>query len=133
MKNLSIRALWLPTLVFVVYACAYILGVTRQLPWIDMVFHLFGGFSIGYCVSRNLVVLDARGVVQGLDGVLRAAFILAMTATAAVFWEFAEFAVDSTFAMRFQTDLPDTMSDLALGVVGGIIFLALPRHSRPDA
>lgn len=98
-----------------------------------MVFHLIGGFSIGYCVSRNLDLLDAQDVVKGLDGALRAVFILAMTATAAVFWELAEFAVDSAFAMRFQTDLPDTMSDLALGIVGSIVFLALPRHSRPDA
>ena len=130
LESVSLRAFWLPTLVFLVYVGACILGVTTQLPGIDMVFHLVGGFSIAYSVSRSLENLDASGMGRGLEGVLWPIFIVAMTATAAVFWEFAEFALDSAFAMRFQTDLPDTMSDMALGVVGGLIFLALHRVRR---
>lgn len=128
--ELFTSAFWLPAMVFAVYVCACILGVTTRLPRIDMVFHLVGGFSIGFCVDRGLGILESRGWAGGPEGVLRAAFILSMTASAALLWEFAEFAVDSLYSMRFQTDLADTMSDLALGVVGGIVFLLLHRFMR---
>ena len=133
--KLFTSAFWLPALVFAVYVCACILGVTTRLPRIDMVFHLVGGFSIGFCVDRGLGILESQGLAGGPEGVLRSAFILSMTASAALLWEFAEFAVDSLYSMRFQTDLADTMSDMALGVVGGIVFLMLHRFMRgkPEA
>ena len=84
-ESLSVRALWPPALVFVVYVCACLLGVTTQLLWIDMVFHLFGGFTIACCVSRTLETLNARDMGRALAGVLRAGFILSMTATVALF------------------------------------------------
>jgi len=128
-RNLSPKVLWLPALVLLTYILACLLGVTERLPWIDKVFHPVGGYAIAYCVSRSLEMLATRGASPRLGGALRAGFIISMTATAALFWEFAEFAVDSGLAMRFQTDLTDTMSDMALGLVGGIIFLALHRRA----
>ena len=49
--------------------------------------------------------------------------------TASVFWEFGEFTLDSCLGTHIQIDLDDTMSDMAFGILGGVLFL-LRRGSR---
>ena len=127
--GLLMRALWPPGLVFGIYVVGLALGILKQLPGIDMVFHLVGGFAIACSVSMGLR-LEPTGRARYLEGVPRVFFIVGMTSLAALLWEFAEFAVDNVFDTRFQTDLPDTMSDLALGLVGGILLVSLQRLLR---
>jgi hypothetical protein len=57
--------------------------------------------------------------------VLELVLVGSLTATAAVFWEFAEFTVDQLFATNVQVSLANTMKDLALGVAGAGAFILI--------
>lgn len=55
---------------------------------------------------------------------MQAVVVLGMTGTATVFWEFAEFVSDRFFGTHAQVGLEDTLLDMALGVAGGLAYLA---------
>jgi len=59
-----------------------------------------------------------------------ALLIFALTGTATVFWEFAEFFSDQLFATHAQLGLGDTLLDMALGIGGGITYLTAAARSR---
>ena len=48
-----------------------------------------------------------------------------LTATAAVFWEFAEFALDQLADSNIQVSLANTMLDLAMGIFGATFLILL--------
>lgn len=50
--------------------------------------------------------------------------VFALTATAAVAWEFAERISDRCLHSHAQIGLDDTLFDMALGIVGGAVLLA---------
>jgi len=123
--DILLHAVWPPALIFITYVVLVILGVTRQLPGSDMVFHLVGGAALAWCVSRSMVICERLGARVVVGRPARRLFIVAVTATAAVLWEFAEFSVDTVCGTSFQVDNTDTMSDLALGIVGGVLVAVL--------
>jgi hypothetical protein len=55
---------------------------------------------------------------------VKAAFLFSLVATAAVLWEFGEFAIDYLFRTSAQSGLQDTISDMFLGLVGGTAFIS---------
>jgi MYXO-CTERM domain-containing protein len=52
-------------------------------------------------------------------------------AAVAVLWELAEFVVDRTAGTNLQVSLPNTMKDLALGLLGAVLLVATRRPTRP--
>jgi len=126
-----IRALLFPTLVFVAHLVLYfVFGVYRRVPGLDMLTHCVGGFSIAFCFSATLTILFGRGLLSGIDRIVQTVLIFTMTATVALFWELAEYVFDNFFSTRIQTGLEDTLSDMAFGVLGGLVFLLLRRFRR---
>jgi len=55
--------------------------------------------------------------------VLELVLIGSLTATAAVFWEFAEFTYDRAFGTNIQVSLANTMQDMAMGIAGASAFM----------
>jgi len=130
-KEIFIRALWFPALVFVAHLVLYfVFGVYRKVPGLDMLTHCLGGIAIAFFFSVTITILSRRGVLSGMDGIVRSVLIFALTATVAMFWEFGEYVFDSYFSTRIQAGLEDTLSDMAFGVLGGLIFLLLQRFWR---
>ncbi len=93
--------------------------------------HLLGGMAIAFFFSRLLDILGDYTIVDRVDGLLRAIFLIALTATAAVLWEFAEYISDHSFGTQVQLDLADTLLDMLFGILGGLAmvsFLLLAKH-----
>jgi hypothetical protein len=132
-KEILIRALWFPSLVFIVFLLiSRVFGIYDKLQGLDILIHFLGGFSIAFCFSEILTILSRRELVSSIDRNVRTVLIFSLTATAAVFWEFAEFAFDNYFGAGLQLDLQDTIWDMAFGILGGLLFIILWHSMRKD-
>jgi hypothetical protein len=57
--------------------------------------------------------------------VLELILIGSLTASAALCWEFAEFAIDQLLGTNVQVSLENTMIDLAMGMLGGMLLILI--------
>jgi hypothetical protein len=111
-------------------------------PPLDIPMHFFGGVAIAFFFSRVLA-MTPEAVITGAERIAAQALcVFALTCTATVFWEFAEFFSDRLFGTRAQLGLEDTLLDMALGVAGGLAYLAssyqratlgVPDHTIPES
>ena len=121
------RHAWLPLAVFLAHElCSHVIDGYRRWPSIDIPLHFFGGLAIAYFSHGALRVFAARRLVREPDPLLRLLLLFALAITAAVFWEFAEFTADLTLGTHCQLSLHDTLLDLFMGMLGGLVFL-LPQ------
>ncbi len=116
-----------PTLLFCLHLAMVFLGFYKRHPWIDIPMHVLGGVFIAYSFSLTVTYFQERKILSELNILSRSVFLFALTSTAAVIWEFGEFALDFLFSTNTQASVEDTILDMFLGLVGGtalIIFLA---------
>jgi hypothetical protein len=117
---------WAPLSVFMLHAIsAIILKVYERWPSYDMPMHFFGGLSFAFFVSQCFQVLPRGLVKKSRSAVLELLLIGSLTATAATFWEFAEFTTDQLFDRNVQVSLANTMQDMALGIAGALAFILM--------
>ena len=106
-------------------------------PQTDTPMHFAGGLAIAFFVSRCFRALPRETVRSSRMVVLELVLVGSLTATAALFWELAEFGVDQLFGSNVQVSLANTMKDLVLGMAGALTFLAARarqlRASRREA
>jgi hypothetical protein len=113
-------AAWAPLVVFVVHVILDRgLGAYDAQPWLDLPMHVCGGMAVAYVIRTALRRLaDPAGEADpSISGDL---LIVTGTATVAILWEFAEFGVDRMLGTTLQGGLPDTMKDLAMGLLGAV-------------
>lgn len=91
-------------------------------PSIDVPMHVLGGVAIAVFVSGCFRRLPRTMAQASRVTVLECVLIVSLAATAAVFWEFAEFSLDQLTGSNVQVSLPNTMKDLAMGMAGAIAF-----------
>jgi hypothetical protein len=131
-KEIWRSALWAPLAVFVAHVVLSLaFNGYQRITGLDIPMHLLGGMAIAFFFSRLLDILGDYTIVERVDGLLRAIFLIALTATAAVLWEFAEYISDHSFGTRAQGGLEDTLLDMLLGILGGftmVSFLLLAKH-----
>ena len=124
-KELWRSGFWAPLAVFVAHV---ILSLTfnayERLPVVDIPIHFLGGIAIAFFFYRTLGILSDYDVVNRVDGLVRAVLLVALTATAAVFWEFAEYVSDRLFGTQAQEGLEDTLLDMLLGILGGFTMVS---------
>jgi hypothetical protein len=82
-------------------------------------FHYLGGLSIAYTSALVLSYLESEKVTTALHRGLFLVLLLSLTATVAVFWEFAEFLSDQLLDTNLQPSIANTMQDQFLGILGG--------------
>jgi hypothetical protein len=118
------RAGWAPIATFLLHAfLSRVLDAYTRFPPLDIPMHLLGGVAIAYFFSSSFRALP-DGVVSGDARWLAESLCVAsLTATASVFWEFAEFTSDRLFSTGAQKGLEDTILDMALGILGGVLYL----------
>ncbi len=115
-----------PILVLVAHLIAsQILHLYTIFPHVDIPFHYIGGLSIAYTSSCILLYLKEQKMIATLDRVIFLILILSLTATAAVFWEFAEFIVDQLLGTNVQVSLANTMQDQFMGILGGATWVLI--------
>lgn len=108
-----------PTVVFLVHLAAKGLGLYEIIPDVDIPFHYLGGLSIAYTCARVLSYLESHKFTATLHRGIFLVLLLSLTATVAVFWEFAEFLSDQFLATNLQPSIANTMQDQFLGILGG--------------
>jgi hypothetical protein len=121
---------WAPILVFAIHVFLIeVLGLYAIWPDADMPMHLGGGLAIAFFTSRCFQTFPHESAKRSRLAVLELLLIGCVTATVAVFWEFAEFGIDRFCGTDMQVSLANTMQDLALGI-GGAGLLILYRARR---
>jgi hypothetical protein len=117
---------WAPLVVFAAHEFfGNIFNVYEYWPSIDVPMHFAGGFAFAYFVSQSFQQLPRGAVQRSRSVILELLLVGTITATAAVFWEFAEFTKDQLFGTNVQVSLANTMKDLAVGISGSIVFILI--------
>jgi hypothetical protein len=119
-RALKITSFFLfPVAVYVLHVAVKAMGVYQIFPHTDIPFHYVGGLSIAYTCSQVLLYLESEKITTTLHRGLFLLFLLSITATATVFWEFAEFLSDQILQTNLQPSIANTMQDQFLGILGG--------------
>ncbi len=111
---------WPPIGVFFLHALLPHFGFQREF---DHFIHSLGGASIAYFFYRTIEIAS-----HFLGLMTRPAhYLMAFTSscTAALFWEFGEFASDQLCGTQIQSNISETLLDLIFGVMGALISLTL--------
>lgn len=115
---------WAPIAVFAAHVIASrVLGTHLAFPSLDIPMHLAGGAAITYFFWRSLHVQESRFVVGEMVSASAGLLSFTAVATAAVVWEFAEWISDRYMSTHAQLGLEDTLLDMLLGIVGGLIVV----------
>lgn len=115
---------WAPLLVFATHLfIGRVLNAYAWWPPIDIPMHLSGGIAIAFFISRCFQVLPRQPVPHSRLSILELLLVGSLTATVAVFWEFAEFTLDQIYGTKIQVSLANTMRDLAMGISGAILVM----------
>src|SRR5262245_59819659 len=122
---------WAPVFVFVLHVfMSRVLNGYILYPPLDIPMHFFGGIAIAYFFSGCFAALPGTAIAPTLRPLAQLVLVISLTATASVFWEFAEFTSDRLFGTHAQLDLNDTLLDMALGIAGGTAFVLMGWRQR---
>ncbi|MDX2086600.1 MAG: hypothetical protein SFX73_02065 [Kofleriaceae bacterium] len=104
------------------------LGVYRAVPWFDKALHVAVAMLLGGMLFTVLASLRMARWIAAVAAVL-------LTLGVGTAWELAEYGVDHTLARQTQTSPTmtahdDTMFDLALDAVGGMLGVLLGLRRR---
>jgi hypothetical protein len=94
-------------------------------PPLDIPMHFVGGVAIAYFWAHCFAALPEGAMAAAWRPLAAAVFVVSLTVTASVFWEFAEFTSDALFGTHAQLGLEDTLLDMALGVAGGVSYVLM--------
>jgi len=100
-----------------------ILNLYIIFPNLDIPFHYIGGLSIAYTSAQILAYLEKEKISTTLNKAVFLVLIFSLTATATVFWEFAEFIGDQLLGTNIQISLANTMQDQFMGILGGVTWV----------
>ena len=89
-------------------------------PWLDIPMHFFGGAAIAF--SFILILDRCKDEIIIKDKFIKILFIVSLVALTAVLWEFWEHLVNYLFTLEWYFTLRDTLEDLFLGILGGLII-----------
>ncbi len=125
-KMMTVGGGWFPFAVFTIQAFLKdVVHIYDYYPSADVPMHFVGGVAIAFFVSHSFQLLPREAVKRSRIVLLELLLIASLTATAAVFWEFAEFTLDQVAGTNIQVSLANTMQDLAMGLLGAIFFILL--------
>lgn len=96
-------------------------------PNTDVAMHFVGGVAIAFFFWRSVRSALGGRILGPLTLFGQAVVAMALSCSSTVLWEFAEWTTDRLGLTQAQSGLPDTMLDMALGTLGGLIFLCTAR------
>lgn len=89
-------------------------------PWFDIPIHILGGFAVGHSYFLILNYLQEKNYLK-TNSFIKIVFIISLVSLTAVFWEFFEYFAGYLTGFGLQGNLDDTILDLAMGILGGIL------------
>ncbi len=122
---LLFRAGWAPLLVFLLHVfISRVVNGYILYPPLDIPMHFLGGVAMAYFLANCFSALPKDAIAHSLRPLAAVVFVVSLTTTSTVFWEFAEFASDAVFGTHAQLGLDDTLLDMALGIAGAMAYAA---------
>ncbi|WP_194192271.1 DUF2238 domain-containing protein [Clostridium chrysemydis] len=117
------RAMYVAILVFV-FLSMYLANVMNfyNIEYYDKMLHFASGFLIailGFIVFVYLFKDKRNKAIKPISALL---FVIMFSASSAAIWEIWEFTTDSLFNLQAQNGLVDTMWDIVLGTLSGVIM-----------
>ena len=113
-----------PIIVLLTHLVAWkVLNLYRIFPNLDIPFHYVGGLSVAYTSASILSYWEKEKIINTLNKPVLLILIFSLTATATVFWEFAEFLLDRLLDTNIQISLANTMQDQFMGILGGMTLV----------
>ena len=89
--------------------------------------HFAGGVAIAYFIAKSIATTAGKRLLGELTPVGASVVVLSLVCSSTVLWEFAEWTTDRLRWTRAQGGLDDTMSDMFVGLVGGLAYLLVCR------
>lgn len=111
---------WAPVFVLIFH---YFIVRTPYRVACDNLIHFMGGMAIAWFLLRAIQI--AAPLIGALRACILYPFAYALACTAALVWEFAEFASDIFNGTRIQSSLFETMLDLVAGASGAFLVLSV--------
>lgn len=100
----------------------------EKLYGIDKPIHFIGGFVIAYFWYGAYLTAKELKLLGKPNRLLGQLLVLFATATATVLWEFHEYLADTYLGTTMQASIGDTMGDMLLGILGGLLLIAALRN-----
>ncbi len=118
-KNYFGLIVW-PLFVFSLHILSQSLGAYQYISWLDTPMHFFGGAAIAASSYHLFKHLEDKKELSTIPS-FKFFMALAITALAAVIWEFSEYGGDLLFRTVMQPSIYDTMKDLCMGLLGATV------------
>ena len=122
------EAAWAPFSVFVVYMIAKAFDAYLLYPSLDIPTHFLGGVAIAYFYRS--AIANSQKLVGSIPLPIQFLLVLTCTGTTTILWEFFEYSSDFFFQTSMILGLEDTLKDMFLGLLGGLILLLLTSKKR---
>ena len=121
---------YLPLVVLMVLHAVFMFFDLYSIAHLDSVMHLAGGIVLAMFLYGFLVSAIGRGWCPDPGKIVSAVLVVALVTTGAVCWEFYEWISDRLFDTRLQPSVTDTVKDLLLGLLGGILYASYGINLR---
>lgn len=99
----------------------HIFDVYTLWPPFDIPMHFLGGASMGMTALLLMRLCQQSGWLSVQNKFVSLSISVCFVSLMATLWEFAEFISDHTLGTLMQPSLPDTMLDMFLGLLGGLV------------
>ncbi len=110
-----------PIVLIAIHVFAIEIGVYSRFRWFDTPMHLLGGILVAISVVYLLNYFTSENKLNINSNILKVLIIISVTVLFAFSWEVIEYLADFYLKTRFQASLSDTMKDLCMGFIGGMI------------
>ncbi len=133
--RLALKSFLLIALLATIHITAINIGFYQGKVWIDIPLHIIGGYMLGLIW---IWILDFRTLRKKIvpDFFIISVTFIGWVLLFSYFWEYFEFLVReyspelaSTWKL-YPPNLSDSLSDLAFGLLGGLIALVYARLTR---
>ncbi len=113
-----------PLIVLIIHKVLFsVIGLYESCPAQSIPTHFVGGAAISFSLIVLHKALRQSGLIPEMTTMLSVFFIFTTISTVAVWWEFAEYALDAVVGTQCQVSLEDTMLDMLVGSGGGLSVL----------
>ncbi len=110
------------TITLFVHIAGGVLSLYRTFPLYDKIAHFISAVFISFLAFIVIYILDEYWEGLHMDKYAMAFFVIVATMAMGVVWEFNEWVTDLVFGTNSQWGLQDTMTDLLVDTIGGIIM-----------
>lgn len=120
------EAAWAPLSVLGFYALGLAFGIFDRFPALDIPTHFMGGVVITY--FYRVAIRRSQACLGEIPFPIQVLLAITSTGTTTVLWEFYENLADVFLGTQMVRGLEDTITDLFVGILGGLVLSLLYRR-----